>query len=111
MVSLLARARAYDMLTPGERAFLKLVEGLFCAALVAALPIVAGALGAGNIQWGEIGREALAAGGVAALLALGKYARAHGDPTLANALDSAGQDAAAQPGVNHAQGSANPAQP
>ena len=106
MVSLLARARAYDMLTPGERAFLKLVEGLFCAALVAALPIVAGALGAGNIQWGEIGREALAA-----LLALGKYARAHGDPTLANALDSAGQDAAAQPGVNHAQGSANPAQP
>jgi len=91
MLSLLTRARAYDMLTPGERAFLKLLEGMFATALVAALPAIAGALGGGDIQWGEIAREALAAGGVAALLALGKYARAHGDPTLASAADSAGK--------------------
>lgn len=86
MPTLLKRARAYANLTPGERALLKLLEGLACAALVAALPIVAGALGRGEVSWPDVGRAALAAAGVAVLMALAKYATAHGDPALAAAL-------------------------
>lgn len=76
------RARAYAALTPGERALLRLAEGLLCAGLVAALPIVADALGHQPINWGDLGRAALAAAATAMLLALNKYLRAHGDPPL-----------------------------
>ncbi len=86
MSSLFARARAYQTLTPAERALLNLLEGLLCAALVAALPIVAQALARGSINWSDVARTALAAGAVAILLSLAKYARAHGDPALADAL-------------------------
>lgn len=83
--NIFARARAYASLTPAERALLKLVEGLICAALVAALPIVAEALGRGGVDWPAIVRAALAAASVAILMALTKYARAQADPDLATA--------------------------
>jgi len=86
MFALFRRARAYAALTPGERALLKLLEGLACAALVAALPILADALARGAVNWPDIARAALAASAVAVLLALAKYAKAHGDPALADAL-------------------------
>lgn len=84
--TLFARARAYAPLTPGERALLRLIEGLACAALVAALPIVAGALAHGPVRWDDVARTALAAAAVAVLLALAKYARAQGDPALGTAI-------------------------
>jgi hypothetical protein len=84
--TLFGRARAYAPLTPAERAVLRLLEGLACTALVAALPIVAQALAHGAVNWPDVGRAALAAGAVAVLLALAKYARAHGDPALGDAL-------------------------
>jgi hypothetical protein len=83
MRRLFARARNNASLAPGERALLKLIEGLACAALVAALPIVADALGHGSVNWGDVGRAALAAGVTAAMLALIKYFKAYGDPPLA----------------------------
>ncbi|HEX2348925.1 MAG TPA: hypothetical protein VHI51_10880 [Ktedonobacterales bacterium] len=76
------RARAYAALTPGERALLRLAEGLLCAGLVAALPVIAAALGHQPINWSDLGRAALAAAATAMLLALNKYLRAHGDPPL-----------------------------
>lgn len=76
------RARAYATLTPGERALLRLAEGLLCAGLVAALPMIADALGRQPINWSDLGRAALAAAATAMLLALNKYVRAHGDPPL-----------------------------
>ena len=80
--SLWSRARAYAALTPAERALLRLAEGLLCAGLVAALPVIADALGRQPINWGDLGRAALAAAATAMLLALNKYLRAHGDPPL-----------------------------
>lgn len=92
MTTLFRRARAYADLTPAERAVLKLLEGLACAALVVALPIVAGALSRGAVSWPDVGRAALAAAAVAVLLALAKYAKAHGDPALAGALAAVAAD-------------------
>lgn len=86
MFSLFRRARAYSSLTPAERALLKLLEGLACVALVAALPIVASALSHGAVNWPDVARAALAAAAVAVLLALAKYAKAHGDPALGDVL-------------------------
>jgi len=83
MRDMMRRAQAYRALTPGERAALRLIEGLAFAALVAALPIVADALSRQGANWGDVGRAALAAGVTAALLALSKYLRAQGDPPLA----------------------------
>ncbi|HUY75805.1 MAG TPA: hypothetical protein VMV29_03480 [Ktedonobacterales bacterium] len=84
MRDIMQRAQAYGTLTPGERAALRLIEGLAFAALVAALPIVADALSRQGVNWGDVGRAALAAGVTAALLALSKYLRAQGDPPLAS---------------------------
>ena len=76
---LFQRARAHAALTPAERALLRLLEGLLCAALVAAAPIIAQALGQQRVNWSDVGRAALAAVATAILLALTKYARAQGD--------------------------------
>ena len=81
--SLWRRARAYAGLTPGERALLRLGEGLLCAGIVAALPILAQALAQQSVNWNDVGRAALAAAATAILLALNKYLRAHGDPPIA----------------------------
>jgi hypothetical protein len=87
------RASAYATLTPGERALLRLAEGLLCAGLVAALPVIADALSHQPVNWGDLGRAALAAAATAMLLALNKYLRAHGDPPIV-ASDAAGSHAA-----------------
>lgn len=79
-LSIWRRARAYATLTPGERALLRLVEGLFCAGLVAALPILADALSQQSVNWSAVGRTALAAATTAILLALNKYLSARSDP-------------------------------
>ena len=79
-------------LTPAERSFLRLLEGLLAAALVAALPVVADALSHGAVNWSDVGRAALAAAATAVLLALIKWAKAQGDapltPSLANVAPS-----------------------
>ena len=82
MARIFTKARTYAPLAPAERALLKLIEGLVCAALVAALPILADALGRGGVNWDDVRRAALAAGATAALLALLKYCKAHGDSPL-----------------------------
>ena len=94
--NLFARAAQRQTLTPAERALLRLAEGLTATALVAALPIVAQALSDGTLDWGNVARTALAAAAVAVLLALGKYARAFGDPPLEGAGDAASDVAAEQ---------------
>lgn len=81
-----SRARQRQSLTPGERAFLKLLQGLLCAALVAALPTIAAAFGSANVSWSDVIRTALAAGAVAVLLTFAKYLTAQGDPFLGDAL-------------------------
>jgi hypothetical protein len=81
--SLWGRARAYATLTPGERALLRLAEGLLCAGVVAALPVIAEALSQQPVHWSDLGRAALAAAATAMLLALSKYLRAYGDPPVA----------------------------
>lgn len=82
MGKLFAQARDNASLAPAERALLKLIEGLACAALVAALPILSDALSQGSVAWGDVARTALAAGATAALVALLKYCKAFGDPPL-----------------------------
>lgn len=109
MPNLLTRARAYASLTPGERALLKLLEGLACAALVASLPIVSTALATGAVNWPDVARTALAASGVAILLALAKYAKAHGDPALGDALTQAATSVDA-PAGSYSPDPASPAQ-
>ncbi len=104
MFGLFARARQYAPLSPGQRALLKLAEGLLCAALVAALPIVADALARGDVNWGDAGRTALAAATVAVLLALAKYLKAHGDPQIGATLDSLGAEVADRTGVSDEEG-------
>ncbi len=91
--SLWSRARAYATLTPAERALLRLVEGLLCAGVVAALPVIAEALSQQPVNWSGLGRAALAAAATAMLLALSKYLRAYGDPPVG--APSAPADAAA----------------
>jgi len=102
MCTLWRRAACHQSLTPGERAALRLIEGLICAALVAALPVVADALGSASINWGDVGRAALAAACVAVLLALAKYAKAHGDPELGEALAEIGGEIGKKTGVPQA---------
>ncbi len=82
IASLWRRAQTYAGLTPAERALLRLVEGLLCAGMVAALPIIADALSQQAVNWTDVGRAALAAAATAMLLALNKYLRAHGDPPI-----------------------------
>lgn len=100
MTTLFTRARAYQPLTPAERAVLKLVEGLLCVALVAALPVVADALGRQTVNWSDVARAALSAASVAVLLALAKYAKAHGDPALSNVLDTTAATLSQQAGLS-----------
>jgi len=94
MVNLYARAAQRQALTPAERALLRLLEGLLCTTLVAALPVVAQALSRGAVNWDDVGRAALAAAAVAVLLALTNYARAQGDPPL---NDSGSGEPSAEP--------------
>lgn len=97
-MSIFARAFAGQNLTPAERAFLKWIEAVFCAGLVAALPIVAEAMAHRPIAWGDILTSALYAFFTAVVLAVLKYAKAHMDPPLtADPPVANGTTPAAQP--------------
>lgn len=94
-MNIFQKAAAGVNLTPGQRAFLKLVEGLAVAFLVAAAPVVADALSShGTVVWSDALRTALAAGAVAVILSIIKYAKAHGDSPLIQPLLGVLQSAA-----------------
>jgi len=56
-------------------------------------------LGNAAVNWADVGRAALAAACVAVLLALAKYAKAHGDPALGDALGEIGNTIGEKTGV------------
>lgn len=94
-MNLFQKAAAGMNLTPGQRAFLKLVEALGVAFLVAAAPVVADALSShGTVVWSDALRTALAAGAVAVILSIIKYGKAHGDSPLIQPLLGVLQSAA-----------------
>lgn len=102
MTQLVRRARAYQPLTPVERAILRLLEGLASVALIgaatAAAQYLAGPSGlGGTVNWPIVAHVCAAGAAVAVLMALAKYFKAHGDPALANALDALGAHIAAAP--------------
>ncbi|HEY7779702.1 MAG TPA: hypothetical protein VIC85_05775, partial [Ktedonobacterales bacterium] len=105
MRSILARARAYETLTPGERALLRLVEGLASVALVGALTAGAQYLGAahgaslGAVDWAGVARVCAAGGVVALLMAVAKYCKAQGDPALGDAIAGLGARVASGPAL------------
>lgn len=80
------RAAAYVNLSPGERAFLRLIEGLliaaFIAGLQAAMPLLNSGVDPMAVPWGSVAQTfaatVLGAIGAAVL----KYAKAQGDPPL-----------------------------
>ena len=83
MFSVFAKSAAHQNLSPAARAFLKLIEGCVIAGVVAALPVLAMALGQATPDWPGIGRIALGTFATAALMAAVKYCKAQGDPPLA----------------------------
>ncbi len=87
MFSLLQRARLYANLTPGERALLKIVEGLLVSAvlagLVAAFPLLS-TQDVSAIKWPAVLSVFVAAGGKTLYDGLSKYFRSFGDPPLPN---------------------------
>ncbi|HLZ24407.1 MAG TPA: hypothetical protein VKQ30_20020 [Ktedonobacterales bacterium] len=92
-MNVFAQARNNLNLTPGQRAFLKLVEGFIVAGIVAALPAISQALAAQSINWSQIVRTAAATFSVAALLAVTKYLKAQNDPPLATVATTVAQAA------------------
>lgn len=95
MTQLIRRARAYQPLSPAERALLRLLEGFASVALIgaatAAAQYLAGPTGLGGaVNWGVVAHVCAAGAAVSVLMALAKYFKAHGDPTLAAALDALG---------------------
>src|SRR5258708_813452 len=81
-MSIFAKARAGANLSPAQRALLKLIEGFAIAGVVAALPVLALALGQESVNWTAVGRVALGTFSTAALMAAVKYLKAQGDAPL-----------------------------
>ena len=83
MFDLLQRAREYANLTPGERALLKVVEGLIFSAIiagiVAALPAVS-TQSLASINWMAVLTVFVSAGGKTLYDGVSKYFKAFGDP-------------------------------
>jgi uncharacterized membrane protein len=89
-MNLFSLARAGVNLTPGQRAILRLVEGVIVAAAVAALPVVAQFLAGADLahlDYAALARYSVGAFLVALIMAVMKYAKAHGDPALVATLD------------------------
>ena len=109
MTNLFALARAGATLTPGQRAFLKLVEGFVIAGAVTAVPVVADLLTRpGGVDWQTVIKAGAEAFTVAALMAASKYYKAQGEAPVANVLDTLVTDAAAL-GAAGATGKPGPA--
>lgn len=78
-------------LSPAARAFLKLVEGFVLAGFATALPVVAPLLAAQSINWHLVIETGAGAFGVAFLMAVSKFYKAHGDAPLATLAADAAQ--------------------
>ncbi len=97
-MNLFARASANLPLTPGERAFLKVVEGVVLTAALAALTAAYPTISTGSlasVDWARTGSVAAIAFLVSMLQAANKYFRAFGDPPLAAVADALTSDAEA----------------
>ena len=85
MLSLLRRAHFYADLTPGERALLKIIEGLIVSAviagLVAAFPLLS-TQNVASINWTSVLSVFVAAAGKTLYDGVSKYFKAFGDPSL-----------------------------
>lgn len=90
-MNIFAQAANNQPLTPAQRAFLKLVEGFFMTAFVAAVQTFAQYSSDGYIDWPNVTHTALIAGAVAFLLAVAKYYKSHGDPLIGALADTAAQ--------------------
>lgn len=106
-MNIFQKARQGLNLTPGQRAFLKLLEALAVAFLVAATPVVADALSShGTVVWADALRTALAAGAVAVILSVVKYLKAQGDSPVLSVVEGLGTSLAdklsAEYGLNEA---------
>lgn len=83
-MNLFQRDARHLTLTPGERAFLKLLEGFSIAGFVAAVTIVAQLLGLPGVDWLLVLKVAAGAFAVGFLGAIAKYYKAQGDPVLSD---------------------------
>ena len=88
-MNLFSLARAGASLTPGERAFLKLVEGWVIAGALSALVVFLTAVSQPKPDWANMLRISATAFAVATAFAAVKWVKAHLDPPLAAAVDAA----------------------
>jgi hypothetical protein len=95
-----AKAQAGAWLSPGQRAFLKVVDGWVAAGAFSALLFVFQLLGTGSINWAQDWRPIVGAFLVATALAAKKYFTAQGDTQMANVAGQAAAGAAQWAGVN-----------
>ena len=97
MLSLLARAHLFQNLTPGERALLKIIEGLLVSAviagLVAAFPLLS-TQNVASINWTAVLSVFVAAAGKTLYDGVSKYFKAFGDPPLAHQTEPDGETGA-----------------
>lgn len=98
-MNLFAAARAGMPLSPGQRAALKAFEAIAYAALVSFFGVIPAITnGFTAVNWGVI----LGALGMAFLVALSKYLKAHGDAPLGDVADLAAQKLADVAGIPNA---------
>jgi len=88
-MNIFAKANAGASLTPIQRAILRFIEGAVVATVVSMLPALSAALSSQTPDWIAVGRTALATFAVVLLLALSKWAKAHGDAPLGKLADDA----------------------
>jgi hypothetical protein len=84
-MGIFSRARAYESLTPLERAVLRLVGGVALAGLLAAASAVSQLLGGvapDRVNWVVVAQVALVAFVVGCCNAISKFYKAQGDPPL-----------------------------
>jgi hypothetical protein len=81
-MNMFAKANAGMSLSPLQRAILRFVEGAIVATAVSMLPALSAALANQAPDWASVGKTALATFAVVVLLAMSKWAKAHGDAPL-----------------------------
>ncbi|MBF6589406.1 MAG: hypothetical protein IVW57_02605 [Ktedonobacterales bacterium] len=102
--AVMGRARARLPLTPGERALLKLAQGLLVSGVIAALLTAGHALESdGPVAWRRVVLASAVAALVAVLNALAKYYRAQGDTPISEALAYLANQAEQRGGRNAAK--------
>lgn len=95
-MNIFQRAQQGLNLTPAQRAFLKLVEGLVIAAIVTSIPIIGSAVAThlkeGSVDWGSIALFSLGTFSTVFAAAVVKYCKAHGDSPLAQLVGGVAQN-------------------